>query len=82
MCIIYTALVLTRIYCQQFFMATPTHDLGSSLVWPKPTTSLKSVVICACVYLMYTTYLNLIINMHVILISNIHTIGIECNDSH
>ena len=40
-----------------------------------PHYTLLTVVICACVYLVYTTDLDLIIDMHTILIANIYTIG-------
>ena len=72
--ILYTALVLIRIYSRQFL------ESRLQMIWALDwsgtcqTTRLKSVVICACVYLMYTTDLDLIINMHTIMIANNNTI--------
>ena len=71
---IYTALVLTRIYSPQLLRPHLQMIWVLALSDPCQTTLLKSVVICAFVYLMYTTDLDLNINMHVILIANIHTI--------
>ena len=49
--ILYTALILIRIYSPQFLR--PRLQMIWALAWSGPcqTTRLKSVVICACVYL-------------------------------